>query len=129
VAVAAIGYFFYNKGPLDVKNSSAIKINAGELYEAFDKDSITAGKKYTDKILAVNGEVNEVSVNQQQKKVVLLKTMSELGFINCTMEEAVENIKIGDKINIKGICSGIGSGDADMGIKGDVYLTRCYLEK
>ena len=128
-AGAAIGYYWYNKGPLDVKSSSAIKINAEELYDAYDKDSTAAGTKYTGKVLAVNGEVNEISLNQQQNKVLLLKTTSDLGFINCTLEETAENIRMGDKINIKGICSGMGSGDADLGIKGDVYLTRCYLEK
>lgn len=123
----AIGYYFYNKGPVDVKDSNAISIQAGALYDTYDKDSLAAQKKYTGKILAVTGEVNEIAVNQQQKKIVQLKTSAGGAFINCTMEEDIENIQVNDRVNIKGICSGIGAGDADLGIKGDVYLTRCYL--
>ena len=30
-------------------------------------------------------------------------------------------------IVLKGICNGLGEGDADLGIAGDVYLVRCYV--
>ncbi len=46
--------------------------------------------------------------------------------VNCTMEENVNNIKAGDTILIKGICSGYINGDIDMGLPGDVFLIRCY---
>ncbi len=128
-SVACIGYYMYNKGPRNIKNSSAIEVNAVELYDAYSKDSTAAGKLYTDKILSVTGVVFEAVVNRDQKKVFTLNTNESGAFINCTMEEDTEAMHKGDKIKIKGLCSGIGSGDADLGIKGDVYLTRCYLEK
>lgn len=126
---AAIGFYFYNKGPVDVQDSSAIKVNAVELYDAYIKDSATAQKKYTGKILEVSGDVHDVSLNQQQKKIVLLDNGSDGSYINCTMEDSTANIHASDKVKIKGICSGIGEGDTDLGIKGDVYLTRCYIVK
>lgn len=126
---AGIGYYLYNKGPVDVQDSNAIKVSAVELYDAYIKDSSSAQKKYTDKILEVTGEVHDVSLNQQQKKIVLLDNGSDGAYINCTMEEDVSNIRATNKVTIKGICSGIGEGDADLGIKGDVYLTRCYFVK
>lgn len=124
-----IGYYFYNKGPINVKDSSAVKINAGALYQAYRTDSAAAQKEYTAKILLVSGEVYDVSTNQQQKKIILLKGNADGAYINCTMEETLENIHANDKVSIQGICSGIGEGDVDLGIKGDVYLTRCYLAK
>jgi hypothetical protein len=126
---AGIGFYLYNKGPLDVHDSSAIKVSALQLYDAYIKDSAAAQKKYTDKILEVSGEVHDISLNQQQKKIILLDNGSDGAYINCTMEENAENIHATDVIKIKGICSGIGEGDADLGIKGDVYLTRCYIVK
>src|SRR6476620_2937633 len=81
-----VGYYLYNKGPENVQASHSMRIAAGELYERFDKDSLVAGKKFTGKILSVSGEVNEVSVIQQQKKIILLKTNSDVAFINCKME-------------------------------------------
>ena len=126
---ASVGYYLYNKGPMDVKNSSAQKITATELYDLFSKDSTAALKKYAGKVLLVKGLVNSVSVNQQKEKLILLKTTADGASINCTMEEDPGNINANDEVNIKGICSGIGQGDEDLGIKADVYLTRCFLIK
>ncbi|MFT3909402.1 MAG: hypothetical protein QM737_08265 [Ferruginibacter sp.] len=126
---AGIGYYLYNKGPVNVQGSDAININAGDLYQAYISDSSAAQKKYTDKILLVSGEVHDISSNLQKKKIILLKGSTDGAYINCTMEENIENIHVTDKVNIQGICSGIGEGDTDLGIKGDVYLTRCYLMK
>ncbi len=125
---ASIGYYFYNKGPLDVKNSDAIAVSAVELYGIFIQDSATQ-KKYTGNVLEVSGEVGKISMTPRHEKVVLLKTNAVGAFINCTMEGNVENITLNDLVKIKGICSGIGEGDIDLGIKGDVYLTRCFLIK
>jgi hypothetical protein len=42
------------------------------------------------------------------------------------MEESANNIKEGDVISVKGICSGYIPGDKDMELPGDVFLIRCY---
>ncbi|MEO8771304.1 MAG: hypothetical protein ABI402_14510 [Ferruginibacter sp.] len=126
---SGIGYYLYNKGPVDVQDSSSVKTNAAGLYVLFIKDLAAAQKNYTGRILEVSGEVHDISINQQQKKILLLKTNSDGAYVNCTMEENIENVHANDKVNVKGICSGIGEGDVDLGIKGDVYLTRCYLVK
>jgi cytochrome c-type biogenesis protein CcmE len=122
-------FFLNNKDPLDIAKARAIAVKAIDLYSVYSFDSVSAGKMYTDKILEVSGIVKEVSVNTQQQKVVFLKTGTDQAAVNCTLEMPVENIRPHEKINIKGICSGIGQGEPDMGIVGDVYLTRCILSK
>ena len=72
LSIAIIGYYLFNRGPRDVQDSSSIKVSAVELYNAYIKDSAAAQKKYTDKILEVSGEVHDISLNQQQKKIILL---------------------------------------------------------
>lgn len=129
LAVAAIGYYFYNKGPLDVKGANGKKVSATELYKTFGTDSLSAKKQFLEKILEVSGTVTQVSQNQQNQAIVLLKTGVDGASVNCTLEGPVDGVKEGDTIYIKGICSGMGEGDADMGIAGDVYLIRCYLVK
>ena len=129
LAGVAVGYYLFNKGPVDVKGSSAIKTDAVGLYEQFDADSAGALKNYSGKILQVAGIVTAVSLNQKKEKIILLKTNTGGASVNCSMEEDPGEIKINDAVNIKGICSGIGQGDEDLGIKGDVYLTRCFLIK
>lgn len=129
IIVVAYGYFLYNKGPLDVRSSSGVIVTSTDLYGSYRSDSINAGKKYIGQILEVSGEVFEVSLNTQQQQVILLKTGIQQGYVNCTLEGPCGDIRPADKISIKGICGGMGQGYPDMGIMGDVYLTRCFISK
>ena len=129
VACGIFGYYMYNKGPIDVKSSTGVKATPDELYTSYTTDSISAHKKYDDKVLSVKGEVKEITQNSQKQQVILLKTSSSGGYINCTMEESISNVKPGDSVTVKGLCNGIGQGDADLGIPGDVYLTRSFISK
>jgi hypothetical protein len=125
---AVIGYYMFTKGPRDVKNASATKVTARTLYQSFSQDSATAQKKYTDKILETSGLISQVTKNQQGISFVMLTTNEDGAYINCTMEGPSNEVKANDSVTIKGICSGI-QADNDLGIKGDVYLTRCYIIK
>lgn len=129
ISGSAIGYYFYNKGPVNIKNATAQKIAATELYSTFLFDSAAAQKKYSGKILVVSGIVAEINSNQQGFPVILLQTSDGSGFINCTLE-AKSTIPIKEKqfIKIKGICSGLGEADADLGLQPDLYLERCIIQ-
>ena len=122
----AVGFYFYNKGPVSIKNAQAIKIDAAALYQVFLKDSVQAKKSYADKILEVSGIIKQVSKNQQSQVIVMLQTDEAGAFVNCTMEEDTVNIFENKAVTLKGICTGMGMGDVDLGILGDVYLIRCY---
>lgn len=129
LAGLAVGYFMWNKPHKNINAAAGIKITAAELYQSFITDSATANSKYIDKVLEVTGIVKNTSINQQQQPVVSLQTTSGEAAVNCTLEQKEVEIKEGEQVRIKGICTGIGEGDADLGIMGDVYLIRCYIEK
>jgi hypothetical protein len=128
IAIIAMvsGYMMWNKPHKNVKDSNAIKITAIDLYKIFITDSIKARSKYLNAIVLVSGEVEKVFRNQQNQQVILLKTNTRGSSVNCTLEENINNIKTGDSILVKGICSGYISGDDDMKLPGDVFLIRCY---
>lgn len=121
------GYYFYNKGPVNVKNASAKSISASELYAAFLSDSVRSREIYCNKIWKVSGTVIQVSKNVQNQVIVMLETSETGAFVNCTMEEETPGLQENSQVVIKGICTGMGMGDPDLGILGDVYITRCYL--
>lgn len=123
---ALTGYYFYNKGPINYKNSDAQKITAVDLYNAYE-DTVTAHKKITGKVLTVAGVISKIELNQQNETILFLKTNTADAFINCNMQLTNITLKVNDSANIKGLCSGIGQGDADLGIKADVYLTSCWI--
>ena len=127
----SIGLYFFYKGPVCVKCTSGKKVSATALYQVLSTDSVLANKEYisqtaNDKILEVSGVVSKVSQNQQNQAIIKLKTNEADAYVNCTMEGWAEKTKEGDSLIIKGICTGIGS---DLGIRGDVYLTKCYITK
>lgn len=126
---ATVGYYLYNKGPLDVKHAKGIEVNATDLYQTYFKDSVQAVKKYSNKVVETTGKVAQVTLNQQKQAIVLLITNETGAFINCTMEDSLAVIKEDQIVKIKGICTGIMGMDLSMEILGDVYLSRCYLVK
>lgn len=129
IAIAVIagvtGYMIWNKPHLNVKDATAIKITAVDLYKIFTTDSANANSKYVNTVVVVSGEVKQISLNQQNQQIILLKTQAPDASVNCTMEGNTNNIKAGDTISVKGICSGYINGD--MGLAGDVFLIRCYI--
>lgn len=126
LTAATIGYLMWNKPHKNVIDADAVKITAAELYNSFIADSLKARTLYVDKVVQVSGEVAKVSLNLQAQQVIFITTPVSGAFINCTMEEKIKNIKEGDNIVIKAICSGYISGDADMGLPGDVFIIRGY---
>jgi len=117
----------YNEGPVNIADAKAIEVNAVALYSSYITDSIGAHKNYDGKIITLTGEVAGVTENNQKQQVILFKTYAAGGNINCTMEQPAREVSAGSIISVKGICSGIGQGDADLGIAGDVYLTRAIV--
>ena len=129
IIAGAIGFYLFNKGPVNVKNAPAAKVEAAALYQAFLKDSALAKQTYTNKILEVTGMVTRVSKNKQNQVIVMLQTNEAGAYINCTMEEEAVSPEENKQAVLKGICTGMGMSDPDFGILGDVYLIRCYMTK
>lgn len=129
---AIVGYTMYNKKHFSVATSQpAAIIEATVLHQTFSTDSTTAKAKFTGdevnhKVIQVNGQIAAIKEDQQGNTIILLKTATDGAFINCTMEGKTENSNAGNKIAIKGICTGYNF-DAEMGIPGDVILVRCVV--
>jgi len=125
---AVIGYLIWNKPQPDIKDASGIGISAVDLYKQLSTDNQYHKASLIGKVLIVSGEVTQVQMNQKGQQLILLQTKTSGASVNCTMEQKIEKrVNTGDTILIKGICSGYISGDADMGLPGDVYMIRCYL--
>ena len=126
LVIAITGYLAWNKPHKNIKDAAAINITAAALYKGFSTDTAKAKTLFTDKIVMVSGEITKVFSNQQSQQIILLNTGVQDAAVNCTMEERTDRFKPGDTIMIKGICSGYISGDADMGLPGDVFIIRGY---
>jgi uncharacterized protein YxeA len=131
---ATAAYMLYNKPHFSVaKATPAVTITATALHQTFSTDSTQAkikfvGDEVNQKVIQVEGEVAAIKTDQQGNTIILLKTITDGAFINCTIDAAIAGIASGSKIVIKGVCTGYNF-DADMGIPGDVIIIRGVIVK
>jgi DNA/RNA endonuclease YhcR with UshA esterase domain len=117
-----IGFKMVNKSPLDISSSAPkITIQATQLIDEFLLDETTANANYLGKLIAVNGTISSIKA-EDGKGIISLKTADDFGSILCHLsKEATQiltQIKIGQNIQIKGICTGFLM---------DVILVRCEI--
>lgn len=123
-AVGAIAVYFYTfKKPARTAASekAVYSISAKELATEFETDENTANTKYLNKVIKVYGTVVSVSESENEISVTLKETDSTAG-VTCSFDKGSidkSKIKPGQKVFIKGICSGFLM---------DVVLNKCALD-
>lgn len=102
------GYVYYlnNKPHRDVTTEQGIQVTAQQIFDAFMTDETEANRKYLNKAIQVTGEVAEATKNQDNKRVVLLKTTDPVFGVNCTFKNDPGELQAGSMITFKGICTG-----------------------
>ncbi len=99
-------YWIFNKPHRDVAKEKGIELTAQQLYDAFKTNEAQANSLYLDKAIQLNGTVADFSTNQAGQKVVNFSTNDPLVMINCTFKTDPGDLKTGDTITFKGICTG-----------------------
>ena len=112
VAVAFTGgiwYVFTQKFTDTTKEKADYTVNAFDLINEFNKNDSLANKKYAEKIITVTGLVTEVEAADTTVNIKMADTTSGsyaiFAFQQQNLTEA-KAIKEGDKVSIKGSCSG-----------------------
>jgi hypothetical protein len=133
LTVAGIAYFMYNKPHMNVAETSPdFTLSADDLFAEYQLDEKAANTKFLEKIILVNGTVNQSNFeNSAEPNIVLIAADGE-GTVTCGFKPenlaSIQNLKSGDKITIKGQCKGM-TGDAalDLLASPDVVLTNCTV--
>ena len=102
----SVGLYMFNK-PLESVSSMKVNysINASDLLVAFEEDETTANSKYLDKVLEVNGIVDKLE-RSEDKTTVYLDAGNPMSNIIFQLEKSEANLREGDKVTLKGICTG-----------------------
>lgn len=119
IVAAYIWFFIWNPAPPSIEKTKSIVIDAVALFDAFSQNEKKANADFLDKVLEVRGEVTNVTMNADGSAVILLKTNDLMFGINCTMEEKNIQLKKGDQVTLKGLCTGYLT---------DVVLIRCHIQ-
>jgi hypothetical protein len=105
---AGIGYYLYNKPVASLENKKpAVEVLAHKLLMDYEADEKAANDIYLGKVIQVSGNVTAV-VDEAGKKKIQLDAGSPMSAIICEIENGkdIGNVKAGDDIKIKGLCSG-----------------------
>ncbi|HEX6333384.1 MAG TPA: hypothetical protein VFZ78_04100 [Flavisolibacter sp.] len=125
VAIGWYGYSEYNRTNEDLlKKKPAYSMQAAELIAAFEKDTASANRKFTDKVIQVSGTVKSLDTNGNPV-VIALGDPGQMSSVQCSMDsshaEGYRKIREGDHVTLKGMCTG---GKTEEMFGTDVILNR-----
>lgn len=95
------GYMMWNKPHKEVADISGVEVSTAELTSAYEADETAANQKYLDKAIQVTGTVTGIEQNQDGYTLVILDED-----VQCTMKDKNISVATGDKLTVKGFCSG-----------------------
>lgn len=110
VVLAGIYWYVATDKFADTKNREAVyTVNVRDMIREFQQNDSEANKKYTDKIVTVNGTVSEIEAADSTLNIKFIDTTTGSYAIFAFQQQHVaeaKTVKIGDSISIKGACSG-----------------------
>ena len=124
VLVVAGGLIMYNMPAENVASKSVdYTITATELFTEYEADEKAGNTKYIDKIVQVSGKIEDMETDAKGAKVVLIGGNEMGNGVLCTLDKSEESkaaqLKVGDKVSIKGRCTGMLM---------DVVLNKCTIQ-
>jgi hypothetical protein len=131
MAAAAIYiYKEFNRTHMDTARLQAdYSIAATDLIKEFETNEQISNKKYWDKVIQVEGSVKEIVKDERGFYTLALGDTSSLSSVRCSIDSAHSReaaiVKKGNRIAVKGICSGF---NADEMIGSDVILVRSVVD-
>ena len=107
---AGIYWYVATEKFADTTNRKAVySVNANDFIREFTTNNNNANQKYTDKIITVTGIVSETEAADTTVNIKFIDTTSGSYAIFAFQEQHLaeaKTIKTGDKVSIKGSCSG-----------------------
>ena len=126
----AVWYIFNEKFTDTLKVDASYNVDAQSLLKEFTENDTLANKKYVEKIITVNGIISEVETMDSTINLKITDTITNAYIIFAFQNEQIEKIKLlkeGDKVSIKGSCSG--GAYIDIAEAESVNFKRCVLNK
>jgi len=123
ILMTAAAMYLYNKPSSQTMSGRPdYVVNAGPFFQEFEQNEIAANKKYLNRTVLVTGTVTGVQAVDSVGINITLETQNPLFGVSCEFTDPGEanNIKAGDKVSIKGLCTGMLL---------DVVLVKCSVEK
>ncbi|MCK0144748.1 OB-fold putative lipoprotein [Arenibacter sp. F26102] len=117
-----VSFLYYNKPHANIeKSKSDYSLTANQLIKEYKEQGIEAEKKYSERIIQVQGQIHKISTLKGNSVITLQSSDSESSVICHMLPEENANVlklKNGQEIMVKGKCTGFLL---------DVIMVRCIL--
>ncbi len=103
------GIYLWNKPHRTAEDEKPFAtISANDLFLEFSSDEVKAFEKYRDKVIQVNGVVEEIKTDASGNTDLVLTTDDILGKVVCTLKQGAKSdgAEVGMTVDLKGICNG-----------------------
>jgi len=121
----------------NVQGTKAFKtIDATVLVNEFLADKTAANEMYLDtegesKVLIITGTIADISKDQLNQKVILLKNTSEKMGVSCTFtvdtNSQVDQLEVGNTVKIKGVIRSGAEYDEDLDLTENVIVEKSAI--
>jgi hypothetical protein len=105
----AIWYIFTEKFADTKEHKADYTVNAMSFLNEFQQNDSAANKKYTEKIIVVNGRIGETEIAYDSSvNIKMIDTLTDAYIIFAFQQQHLaeaKQLKIGDSVSIKGSCS------------------------
>ncbi|GAA0721028.1 hypothetical protein GCM10009430_21850 [Aquimarina litoralis] len=119
LVVSIITVKIYNKPFINIVESKpSLSLASEALLSDFINDESTANTKYLEELIQVNGTITAIEKGKDGNDIITLGNENIIGSIICHLSKNEENLKTGQEISIKGICTGYLM---------DVILVKCVI--
>ena len=134
---AAIGGVYawseFNRKHEDLTNVSADhEVQAAELIKEFVNNDSVANQKYTGKVVAVEGIIEDIQKDEQGYYTIVLGEPSEMSSVRCSIDTShnrdVTSLQKGNRVTVKGSFTGYKADDTGL-LGSDVEMNRCVVQK
>ena len=129
--------YIFNKPHRDVLATEAdYSLTNSQIISEYLENKITADDKYlsadgNSKILEVTGTISKISENYNSNKVILLKEEDDKAGVSATFtaetNHKISDLKIGEKVTVKGVIRSGASYDEDLELYEHVILEKSDL--
>lgn len=114
LGIGCMGFaaYMYNKPHKNIAATAPdYALSAAAFYQEFEKSEPKANERYLNKVVAVNGNLTGIEINENGNPILVLETESPFGGIRCTMETGqyarITSLEAGTEVEVKGICTGM----------------------
>ncbi len=124
IAAILVGAYLYVRfmPAKSVSNQTAdFTMTVGSLAVEYEANTEASDKKFIDRVIEVSGTISEISTDENNSTVFILRDNETSTGVLCTLDGSPQKAlkyKVGSKVKIKGTCTGM---------LFEVVLNRCVI--